>query len=124
MEAGDSLTCLISDTRFAVRTCSSDCISPNEMTWLSGIGRPRSASFAYLRPRSKNASTGSTRISVFFMIHLPHQTDPLFLKPRFEVFEALELNCRYLTLIVTVMPAVRRIVAKHPAVIARIESMV
>src|ERR1700683_2331934 len=104
MEAADSLTCLISDTRFAVRTCSSDPISPNEMTWLSGIGKPRSANFAYLRPRSKNASTDSTRISVFFIIHLPHQTDPFLLKPRFHLFEAVKLHRRHFTLIVTVMP--------------------
>ena len=77
IEPGVSLTCLRKSTRFAVRTCRSDATSSIEITRLDGIRYPLSSALAILRPRSKIASSGSTRISVLRTFELLCQPHPV-----------------------------------------------
>ena len=76
-------------------------------TLLDGMAPALSAAFASLRPRSKNTSARSTRISVLRTSDLPCQSIPLSLKARFDSFEALKSDSGYLAPVVTVMLSVR-----------------
>src|ERR1019366_3375812 len=121
MEPGAALTCLSKSTRFAVRTCSSDSMSSKATTRLGGIRSPRSAKCASLRPRSKNASARSTRISVFRTFCLFHQLAPLSLKTRLDLPKAAQPHGSHFAAKMTVMLAVGRIIAPHPAIVARVD---
>src|ERR1022692_1177719 len=121
MEPGAALTCLSRSTRLVVRACSSDSVSSKATTRLGGIGPPRSARRASLRPRSKNASAGSTRISVFRMFCLFYQFAPFSLKTRLDLPKAVKPHGGHSATEMTVVLAVGRIIAQHPTIVARVD---
>src|ERR1035438_5705866 len=121
MEPGAAFTCLSNRTRLAVRTCSSDSMSSKATTRLGGIGPPRSARRASLRPRSKNASAGSTRILVFRMFCLFYQFAPFSLKTRLDLPKAAKPHGSHSATKMTVMLAVGRIIAQHPTIVAWVD---
>jgi 3-hydroxyacyl-[acyl-carrier-protein] dehydratase len=58
---------------------------------MAGTCSFRSASLASLRPRLKNVSAGSTRISVFRTIRLFHETGSFLLEARLDSLETFEV---------------------------------
>src|ERR1700676_2412094 len=119
IESGSSFTSRRSRTRFSVSTCNRDSKSSKASTLLSGIAPPRSARFAIPRPRSKNASVPSTRISLFRTFHLIGNLGPLVLKALLDILKASPFQLSHSAAPVTMRRSMSRIIAQHPAVVSR-----